>query len=160
MEKYIAEWLLANEITHKCFSHPPVMTVAEAKEHCAFIPGQHCKNLFLKDSKAKKFFLVTLPSSKQTQMRELRKLIKAKKLSFGSDAELMEHLGLKPGAVSPFGLINDRANLIHYVVDKEVWEASEVCFHPNTNDETLLLTQEAFHRAVKSVGNYYTVLEL
>ena len=153
----LIEFLQSNNIDYILHEHPAVYTVEEAQKHCYTIPGMHCKNLFLRDSKTKIFYLVTAPALKQIQLKVIRKKVKAKKITFARPEELKEILDLEPGAVSPFGLINDINNTVPYFIDQEVWNAEKVCFHPNMNDQTLELTRENFISAVKAFGNNFEV---
>ena len=120
-----------------------VFTVEEARLHCYHIPGLHCKNLFLKDSIVKRFYLITLPATKKVEIKLLRKIVGAKKLSFAKPEELKRILNLDPGSVSPFGLINDDLNQVHYYIDKEVWNAEKVC-----SREGILVSMEQDRRAL------------
>lgn len=153
----LKDFLNKNNIEFVLHSHPAVYTVEEAQKHCYTIPGMHCKNLFLRDSKTKIFYLVTLPALKQIQLKVIRKILKAKKVTFARPEELKEILELEPGAVSPFGLINNEKNDVPYFIDEEVWKAERVCFHPNVNDETLELTKKEFMNAVKAFGNNFEI---
>ena len=92
--------------THK---HPPVFTVEEARIHCGHIAGCHCKNLFLKDKKGRMFLLVTI-DNRLVNLKLLRKQIGSSHLSFGKPGILRETLGVEPGSVTPFALINDTKN--------------------------------------------------
>lgn len=160
MDQSLSEWLKKNSINYILHSHDPVYTVSEAKEKTGTIPGLHCKNLFLKYSKTKDYFLVTLPAEKAIVLLELSKKLDVKKLSFAKPEELAQILQLEPGSVSPLGLLNDHDNKVTYIIDAEVWNAPLVCFHPNINTETLELTQSAFQKLITICGNKYSVLEL
>jgi Ala-tRNA(Pro) deacylase len=153
----LEEWLNQNQIEYIIHKHPAVYTVEEAQIHCGHIPGLHCKNLFLTDPKKKKFYLLTLPAQKKMKINEIRQNIGAKKLSFAKPDQLKIYLGLDPGAVSPFGLVNDKENITTYFVDKQVWDADHVCFHPNVNTATLELVKEAFQKAIKATNNIFFI---
>ena len=154
MDSKLEEWLKGNNIEYKLHKHPAVFTVEEAKKHCGFIPGLHCKNLFLKEKKGEeRYFLVTLPSDKRLMFKRLEEILQSSKLTFANKEELQQYLGLSTGAVSALGLVNDTKNIVVFVVDKEVWNAEIVSFHPNINTETLELTKEAFHKAIEATGN-------
>ena len=159
MDRKLESWLKERNIGYILHTHPAVFTVAEAKEHCSFIPGLHCKNLFLKEKKGEnRYFLVTLPSDKRLELRTLEMLLKATKLTFAKEEDLQKYLGLSTGAVSALGLINDTANEVIFVIDREVWDAKKVSFHPNVNDETLELEKEAFHQIVQATGNKMLII--
>ncbi|MHA1199635.1 MAG: prolyl-tRNA synthetase associated domain-containing protein [Candidatus Heimdallarchaeaceae archaeon] len=159
MDSKLEKWLKKRKIEYKLHTHPAVFTVEEAKKHCSFIPGLHCKNLFLKEKTGdKRYFLVTLPSEKRLELRTLEMLLSSSKLTFAKEEELQKYLGLSTGAVSALGLINDGNKEVLFVVDREVWDAEIVSFHPNINTETVELTQEAFHRFIIATENQYRIL--
>jgi Ala-tRNA(Pro) deacylase len=160
MELSLKEWLDKNEINYKLHIHPAVFTVDEARIHCYSIPGLHCKNLLLKDTKSKKYYLVTLPASKKVELSEIKKRIGAKKLSFVKPETLKDILNLEPGSVSPFGLVNDETNRVTYIIDREVWNAEKTCFHPNINTETLELKREDFQKAINAMNNEYQEISI
>ena len=94
-------------------------TVDEAAEHWAGIDATHCKNLFLRNQKGNRHYLVVLTASKKADLRAVADQIGDGKLSFASPERLMTHLGLTPGSVSPFGLINDREHAVRVVLDRD-----------------------------------------
>lgn len=160
MNNSLLTWLKSNEIHFILHTHDAVYTVAQAKSLTSHIPGLHCKNLFLKYSKGNRYFLVTLPAHKEIKLLELSKLLGVKKLSFAKESALMEILQLEPGSVSPLGLINDKNNLVSFIVDKKVWDSELVCFHPNINTETLELSKENFHKIISLTGNNFSIIDL
>ncbi len=160
MDKTLFDYLQKNEIHYILHNHDAVFTVQEAKEKSGSIPGLHCKNLFLKNSKTKTYFLVSLPATKNILLLDLSKKLQMKKLSFASPDELAEILYLKPGSVSPFGLVNDNENKVIFIIDNEVWSAKKVCFHPNVNTETLEIDKTDFQKFVKTCGNTFEILDL
>src|SRR3981081_1337022 len=102
-------------ISYTRHEHPPVATVEEASAHWADIDATHCKNLFLRNQKGTRHYLVVLAASKKADLRAVAEQIGAGKLSFASPERLMTHLGVTPGSVSPFGLINDREHAVRVV---------------------------------------------
>ena len=140
--------------------HPPVPTVEEAEKHWAGIDATHCKNLFLRNQKGNRHYLVVVAHSKKVDLRAVADQIGDGKLSFGSPERLMTHLGLTPGSVSPFGLINDREHAVRVVLDRDLKAASRLSFHPNINTVTLTITAADFVRFLEACGNtvqYVTV---
>jgi Ala-tRNA(Pro) deacylase len=147
-------------IAYTRHEHPPVATVEEAAEHWAGIDAAHCKNLFLRNQKGNRHYLLILQYLKRAELRAVADQIGDGKLSFGSPDRLMAHLGLTPGAVSPFGLINNVAHDVRVVVDCDLKSAARISFHPNINTVTLTLTFADFLRFLESCGNpvqYVTV---
>ena len=140
--------------------HPPVATVDEAEKYWADINAAHCKNLFLRNQKGTRHYLVILKHSKKADLRAVADQIGDGKLSFASPERLMTHLGLTPGSVSPFGLIHDRDHSVRVALDRDLKTADRVSFHPNINTVTLTLTFEDFEKFLAECGNvvqYVTV---
>ena len=133
--------------------HPPVATVDEAKQHWAGINATHCKNLFLRNQKGNRHYLVVLEHSKRADLRAVADQIGDGKLSFASPERLMTHLGLTPGSVSPFGLINDRDHAVRVVLDRDLKSATRVSFHPNINTATYVVSAADFARFLEACGN-------
>ena len=152
----IKDYLLKLDIGSKEFKHEPVFTVEEA-DKIKDIPGMHCKNLFLKNRKGKKFYLVVLPTYKKFSMKDFETIV-GEKIKFANDEELLNLLGVKSGAVSPFNLINDSNKKVKVMIDKDVWKAEEKGFHPNVNTATLVIGKEEFERYIESLGNAFEIL--
>ena len=133
--------------------HPPVATVEEAVEHWADIDATHCKNLFLRNQKGSRHYLVVVEHSKRADLRKVADQIGDGKLSFGSPERLMTHLGLTPGSVSPFGLINDATHSVRVVLDRDLKSAQRLSFHPNINTATLTISAADFQKFLDACGN-------
>ena len=133
--------------------HPPVATVEEASAHWAGIDATHCKNLFLRNQKGNRHYLVVLTASKKADLKAVADQIGDGKLSFASPERLMTHLGLTPGSVSPFGLINDREHAVRVVLDRDFQQSTRLAFHPNINTLTLTIAAGDFARFLASCGN-------
>ena len=133
--------------------HPPVATVEEAVDHWADIGATHCKNLFLRNQKGSRHYLVVVEHSKRADLRKVADQIGDGKLSFGSPERLMTHLGLTPGSVSPFGLINDATHSVRVVLDRDLKSAQRLSFHPNINTATLTISAADFQKFLDACGN-------
>ena len=133
--------------------HPPVATVEEASQHWTGIDATHCKNLFLRNQKGDRHYLLILLHSKKADLRAVADQIGDGKLSFASPERLMTHLGLAPGSVSPFGLVNDRMHAVHVVIDRDLQAAVRLSFHPNINTATLVVSGGDFARFLAACGN-------
>ena len=133
--------------------HPPVATVEQAAEHWAGIDAAHCKNLFLRNQKGDRHYLLILEHSKKADLRAVANQIGDGKLSFGSPERLLKHLGLTPGSVSPFGLIHDTTHSVRVVVDRDLQSAARISFHPNINTATLVVSRDDFARFLAACGN-------
>jgi Ala-tRNA(Pro) deacylase len=140
-------------ITYERFEHPPVFTVDEANEHWRDIDATHCKNLFLRNQKGNRHYLVILRADKKADLRAVADQIGDGKLSFGSPERLMAQLGLTPGSVSPFGLINNAAHDVRVAIDRDLRQAARVSFHPNINTATLTIAFDDLERFLAACGN-------
>ena len=148
----IKKYLKKLGIKFNIFNHPEVYTCEEAEQYSKNIKGIHSKNLFIKNKKSKVFYLVIIPANKKINMDELSEIVNDK-IKFANENDLKEILSLSSGAVSPFGLINDKEGKVKVIIDKEVGESDFVSFHPNINTETLELSREDFHKYIKSLKN-------
>lgn len=135
------------------FDHPPVFTVEQALEHWAGIDATHCKNLFLRNKKGDRHYLVVAEHTTPVDIASVAARVGDVRLSFASPERLMTHLGLTPGAVSPFGLLNDHDKAVRVVLDRRLRDAPRVGFHPNVNTATLVVSMADFERFLTACGN-------
>ncbi|MDD8025767.1 MAG: prolyl-tRNA synthetase associated domain-containing protein [Acidobacteriota bacterium] len=133
--------------------HPPAATVEDAVQFWQGLPGVFCKNLFLRNKKGNHHYLVIAEHRRPIDLKALAKLLRDDRLSFASDERLARHLGVTPGAVSPFGLINDEARAVVVIVDEGLRGAEFLSFHPNVNTSTLTITRAAFEAFLAWRGN-------
>ena len=152
--EHVCRALDAMGITYERYTHPPVFTSDEAAEHWAGIPATRVKNLFLRNKKGNRHYLVILEIGKQADLRHLVTIIGDDRLSFGSPERLMSALGLTPGSVSPFGLLNDPAHAVHVIVDEDLRRAERLIFHPNINTASLTIAVADFERFLAARGNH------
>ena len=144
----VEEYLYSNNISFTKYEHEPVYTCEEAENVCRNISGFSCKNLFLTNTKADIFILVIVPANEKTDLKKIAGIVGEKRVTFAREEKLYELMQLNPGAVSIFGLINDKENKIELMIDKRVYNAEKVKFHPNRNNATLQLTNEMFHKYI------------
>jgi Ala-tRNA(Pro) deacylase len=159
-ETQVRDALAALGIPFDRYEHPPVATAIEADEHWAGIEAAHCKNLFLRNQKGSRHYLVIVKHPKRADLRAVADQIGDGKLSFASPERLMTHLGVTPGSVSPFGLINDASREVRVFLDRDFKDASRISFHPNINTVTVVLAFADFERFLAARGNpvqYVTV---
>lgn len=142
------------------FTHPPVFTVEEAERYWAEIPATHCKNLFLRNAKGSRHYLVVLGHAKKADLRALSARLGDDKLSFASPDRLMRFLHLTPGAVSPFGLIYDSARDVIVVIDDDLPGTNRIGFHPNVNTATIALPTADFLRFLEARGNVVRLVKM
>jgi len=140
--------------------HPPVFTVDEAVRHWEGIPGAHCKNLFVRNKKGNHHYLIIAEHRKRVDLKALAGILQDDRLSFASDERLSRHLGLSPGSVSPFGLLQDDARAVVVVIDEDLRAAEFVSFHPNVNTATLTMTVGDLRKFLSWRGNEVRFIRL
>lgn len=133
------------------YDHPAVFRVGEGEEIKAAIPGAHSKNLFLKDAKGQ-LWLISAADRTAIDLKRLHHVIGSARLSFGAAELMQETLGVTPGSVTAFGLINDTGHRVRFVLDRALAEAPRVNFHPLTNTATTGIDQAGFRRFLAAVG--------
>jgi Ala-tRNA(Pro) deacylase len=151
--------LVALAIEARTVSHPPVFTVEEAKALRGELPGAHIKNLFLRNKKGA-MWLVTCLEDRQIDLKQLAAALGAGRFSFGSAERLMAHLGILPGAVTPFAVVNDTAGAVRVVLDQALLDRNPVNCHPLVNDMTTALTAADLVRFLEAVGHPPEILDL
>lgn len=140
-------------ITYERFEHPPIATAEAAGEHWRGIDAVHCKNLFLRNQKGTRHYLVILEHTKRADLRGVADQIGDGKLSFASADRLLKYLGVTPVSVSPFGLIHDEGHHVRVYLDRALRAAARISFHPNINTATVVLARTDFERFLASCGN-------
>src|SRR6478735_3383415 len=135
------------------YEHPPIATGDEGLEHWQGIDAVHCKNLFLRNQKGTRHYLVILAHTKRADLRAVADQIGDGKLSFASAERLMKYLGVTPGSVSPFGLIHDHDHHVRVYLDRELKLAPRISFHPNINTATFVVSYADFERFLASCEN-------
>jgi Ala-tRNA(Pro) deacylase len=140
-------------------SHPPVFTVDEAKRLRGSLPGGHCKSLFLRNKKGEMWLVVTL-EDRVLDLKILGERIGAGRLSFGSAERLMQYLGVIPGAVTPFAILNDRERLVQVVLDAEMMRHTPLNYHPLRNDRTTAIAPDDLVRFLEAEGHPPRVVDL
>ena len=138
-------------IVWRTVEHPPVFRVDEGREIKAALPGGHTKNLFLKDAKGQ-LWLISALGETRIDLRRLPAVIGSAKLSFANEQALYEALGVTPGSVTLFALINDPDHRVRLVLDKALLEHDLVNFHPLTNTATTAVSREDLLRFLQALG--------
>jgi Ala-tRNA(Pro) deacylase len=157
MDKQLLEYLKKFDIEYQEHEHPAFFTVAEAEPYEKNFNFARTKNLFLTDKKGN-FFMYCLPADKRAPLNSLKKILKVKDIHFASEKDLFEKLGLKPGSVTIFALIRNPD--VKLLLDKEIWDANKIGFHPNVNTATLELTHASFEKFYSSLSNTKEVIEV
>lgn len=158
-EAALYERLTALGIAWKTYEHAPVFTVEEAARVHGGMQGGHTKNLFLKDKKGG-LWLVVLREELRVDLNALAKALGAPRFSFGSAELLIATLGVEPGSVTPFALINDREAKVRVVLDEGMLNLAPLNFHPLRNDRTTAIAPEDLLRFVRANGHKPAILTL
>ena len=140
--------------------HPPLFTIEDAKIHWRDFKSGRCKNIFFRNHKGNRHYLVILEHLRQLDIRELEQRLKQGKLTFASDERLKKYLGVEAGSVSPFGLINDGEKHVHVFIDKALEDYERLAFHPNLNTASLVISKTDFIRFLNHQGNTYEFIRL
>lgn len=141
----------ACRLSHMTLDHPPVFRVEEGLEIKKALPGGHTKNLFLKDAKGQ-LWLISALGETAIDLKRLHPVIGSGRLSFGPQQLMLETLGVTPGSVTAFGLINDAERRVRFVLDKALAESDPVNFHPLGNDATTAMSQADFRKFLAALG--------
>jgi Ala-tRNA(Pro) deacylase len=156
----VISYLNDRNIPFDLFEHPPVPTVEEALLYWKDIDSAHCKNLFFRNHKGNRHYLVILDHHRQLNIRDLEQKLKQGKISFASPKRMERYLGLSAGSVSAFGIINDSENHVHLFIDAALQSSERISFHPNENNATLVISFASFLRFLESSGNSYEFIAL
>lgn len=141
----------AHGVDHATLDHPAVFRVGEGEDLKKGLPGAHTKNLFLKDAKAR-LWLVSAADRAVIDLKRLHTVIGSARLSFGSAELMAATLGVVPGSVTAFALVNDVDRQVTFVLDRTLAEAGHVNFHPLENTATTTVSQGGFRRFLAALG--------
>jgi Ala-tRNA(Pro) deacylase len=158
-EKALYSRLRELGIAWKTYDHAPVFTVEESQSLRGIVPGQHTKNLFLKDKK-NGLWLVVAREDQRVDLNALAKLLGGPRFSFGSADLLVETLGVPPGSVTPFALMNDKGSRVSSVFDEKMMAAAIVNVHPLRNDRTIAISATDLLRFIRSCGESSRIVAL
>ena len=169
-EEIVLNFLNEHDIPFTVYHHPEGKTIEEAKRWWKDDGSVHCKNLFFRNHKGNKHYLVCFHCDHDLDIHDLEHRLKASliakglpscgKLSFASPERMMRYLVLEPGSVSPFGLINYAEHHVHLFLDEHLQNAPALSFHPNDCRGTVVIARADFERYLKAVGNTYEYLSL
>jgi Ala-tRNA(Pro) deacylase len=148
-----------NKLPYAIVEHEPVFTIADALAATPEIGGIKTKNVFLRDAKGTRHFLVIVPHDVRLDLAALAQTLGASKLSMGSPDRLARHLGVSPGAVSVLALVNDRDRAVELVVDARVWQADRVQAHPLRNTATLAMERAVLAAFLALTGHAPKVIQ-
>lgn len=154
-QQQVYDRLASLGIDFEYLEHPEAPTIEIARQYWKGFAGTHCKNLFFRNHKGNKHYLVIVHCDQALDIHSLEKVLGEGKLSFASPERMMKYLGLKPGSVSPFGLVNDQNKEVIVFLDDNLLNASRLSFHPNDNRASLSIALDDFKKYMDSTGNHY-----
>jgi len=154
-EKKVQATLNKLDINFIRHEHPPVYTVEQAAKQWKGIQGAHCKNIFVRNKKGNRHFLIIVEHLKTLDLKYLSARLGQDRLSFASPERLNKYLGLEAGSVSPFGLINDADHHVKVLIDEDLQHEKFINFHPNINTATYTISFSDFKKFLDQTGNKY-----
>jgi Ala-tRNA(Pro) deacylase len=159
-EEKVTAFLKGLGIDFVRIEHPPAATVEEAERYWTGLRGAHVKNIFLRNWKGNRHYLLLVEAAKKVDLKHLNGVLGEDRLSFASERRLKACLGVSPGAVSPFGLINDAGKEVRVIIDSDLRTSPYLAFHPNVNTATLEISGPDFIKYLEACGNIVRWLEL
>jgi len=160
-EKALISFLDEYQIDYTRFHHPPVYTVEDVNRLLPDVPAASIKNLFLRDGKGKRHFLVVMSGEKRMDLKALGKSTGIGRISFGSPDRLQRFLGVTPGAVTLLAVINDPEGAVEVLIDETLWEtAAAFQFHPMVNTSTLVFSKKSVEQFLAATGRSFEVVDV
>ena len=156
----VFDFLDQHAIRYTWYEHPEAPTIEIARQYWHADGSKHCKNLFFRNHKGNRHYLVCFDCDQDMAIHDLEHRLHQGKLSFASPQRMERYLGLEPGSVSPFGLINDEEKHTHLFLDQNLKNAPSLSFHPNDSRGTVVISREEFMRYLEAVGNSWEFVEL
>jgi len=139
----LLELIKGKGLDFQIHNHKPLFTVEDSERMRGEIHGSHSKNLFLKNKK-NEFYLFSCDENTKVDLKKFSKSIDAKNLSFANEEYLKTYLGIKPGSVSPFALLNDSENAVSFYLDEKLFKSDLINFHPLINTTTITIKTQYF----------------
>lgn len=156
----IYNYLDAHDVWHEITEHKAVYNMAELAEVPCPYPEADAKNLFVRDDKKQNYYLITVKGRKRVNLKAFRKAQGTRNLSFASAEDLMERLGLIPGAVTPLGVLNDETKSVKVYLDQDfLQEPGLIGVHPNENTATVWIKTEDLIRVIREHGNEVVIFK-
>ena len=156
----VFDYLSEMDINYDVVLHPAVHTIEEMDNLQIDTNNQVVKNLFVRDDKKKRYFLISVQKDKHVDLKDLRSKLDSRPLSFASESDLQEILGLDKGSVTPLGVLNDAACRVEVVLDSGVRHFQHIGVHPNDNTATVWIKPEDLEAVIKKHGNAFSYVEI
>lgn len=159
-QSQVYDFLETHGIEFDYYEHPEAPTIEIAKQFYRGEGTTLCKNLFFRNHKGNKHYLVIMDSRHDMDIHSIEKVLHQGKLSFASPERMMKYLGVRPGSVSLFNLVNDVNHDVILFVDEELMRTEKVSFHPNDNRASLVISSDAMMKFISAVGNRFEIMKL
>ena len=156
----VKEYLNSMGIQFKIVEHEPAYTTEEADKYIEGHDGVRTKTMFICNKKKTNYYMIIMDDSKRLDMNKFKEIVSEKQMKMASEESLKEKLGIKPGMVSPFGLLNNDEKDVKIYMDKEIIKEEIMTFHPNDNTKTLFITTKDLFKYIESIGYEINIIEL
>ena len=156
----IYKFLDDHQIEYERHDHPPVYTVEDVIRLVPPLEAAQTKSLFLRDAKGSRHFLVIVNGEKRVNLKALPDLLNSSRLRFGSPDRLKKHLGVDPGSVSLFAVVNDTGKAVELIIDSALWKSDAFQFHPLINTSTLVISRGNIKRFLDKTGHSAQILDV
>jgi Ala-tRNA(Pro) deacylase len=156
----IYKFLDGHQIEYERHDHPPVYTVEDVNRLVPELPAAKTKSLFLRDAKGLRHFLLIVKGEKRVNLKALPDLLNSSRLRFGSPDRLQKHLGVDPGSVSLFAVVNDIGKTVELIIDSALWKSDAFQFHPLINTSTLVISRDNIKQFLDKTGHDAQILDI
>jgi Ala-tRNA(Pro) deacylase len=156
----IFEFLTKHGIVYERHDHPPVFTCEEAERLVPPVAGAKTKNLFLRDKKGRRHFLILVGYDKTVDLRGMASVLGLNRLTLASPERLRKYLGVDPGAVTILGVANDAEGGVEVIIDEDLWSSEAFRCHPLVNTSTLVISKEGLERFLDVTGHQPRIIEI
>lgn len=152
--------LISMNIPFDVIEHPAVFTIEDMDKLNIQNKNEIVKNLFVRDDKKKRYFLIVLQKNKRVDLKGIRRELNCRPLSFASEEDLNKYMKLSKGSVTPFGILNDNCCRVEVILDKDVLLFERIGVHPNDNTATVLISPKDLEAVIKNHGNCISYIEI
>ena len=160
IRKKVFDAMECMNISYDVIDHPAVYTIEEMDNLNIDNKNEVVKNLFVRDDKKKRYFIIVLQKNKRVNLKEIKKEINCRPLSFASEEDLCNYMQLSKGSVTPFGILNDEDCKVEVILDKDILQFEHIGVHPNDNTATVWLRPQDLESVIKNHGNTITFIEI
>lgn len=156
----VKEYLNSMGIQFKIVEHEPAYTTEEADKYIEGHDGVRTKTMFICNKKKTNYYMIIMDDSKRLDMNKFKEIVSEKQIKMASEEALKEKLGIEPGMVSPFGLLNNDEKDVKIYMDKQIITEEIMTFHPNDNTKTLFITTKDLFKYFENIGYELNIIEL